>query len=103
MIPDSRVYYVQNYDYDLYRCDGYWFYVDDGYWYRASSWRGPFVQVRVSSVPRSLVSVPLKYRHHWRGVTYSNATYYRSRDRARGHGNHGWDDRGHGRGRKDWD
>jgi hypothetical protein len=103
MIPDSRVYYVQNYDYDLYRYGGYWYYVDDGYWYRAASWQGPFMQVRVSTVPRTLVGVPLRYRHHWRNVAYSNASYYRSRDRERGHGNHGWEDRGHGHGSGKWD
>jgi hypothetical protein len=108
MIPDTRVYYVQNYDYDLYRCDGSWYYVDDGYWYRASSWRGPFVQVRVSAVPRQLITVPMRYRHNWRGVSYDNANYYRSRDQR--HRNRGWDNqggdnqdhgnrgRGHGRG-----
>ena len=38
VIPNTRVYYVQNYDYDLYRYGDYWYYVDDGYWYRGSSW-----------------------------------------------------------------
>ena len=105
VVPNTRVYYVDNYDYDLYRYGRYWYYVDDGYWYRASSWRGPFVQIRVGFVPRSLIMVPLRYRHHWRHVTYDNASYYRSRDRAyrdRGWGDRGWgdrDDRNHDRGR----
>jgi hypothetical protein len=105
VIPDTRVYYVQNYDYDLYRCGDSWYYIDDGYWYRAASWRGPFVQIRVSAVPRMLVSVPLRYRHHWRGVSYNNASYYRSRDRYR-HDHRGGDReaRGHGHGRGNrWD
>lgn len=80
-VPNTRVYYVQNHDYDLYRYGNYWYYVDDGYWYRASSWRGPFVQVRVSSVPRSVYSVPVRYRRHWRDVSYRSSGYYRSRDR----------------------
>ena len=103
VIPDTRVYYVQNYDYDLYRCDGSWYYVDDGYWYRAPSWRGPFVQVRVSSVPRTLIMVPMRYRHNWRGVSYDNTSYYRSRDQfhhGRGWDNHGHGNRGHGNGRR---
>ena len=83
VIPDTRVYYVRNYDYDLYRYGGYWYYVDDGYWYRASSWRGPFFQVRVSSVPRTVYSVPVRYRRHWRNASYDNVNYYRSRDRYR--------------------
>lgn len=97
VVPDTRVYYVRDYDYDLYRYGSYWYYVDDGYWFRASSWRGPFVQIRVSSVPRTVVSVPKRYRRHWKNVSYSNASYYRSRDRDRG-----WrdrDDRDHDRGR----
>jgi len=101
VIPNTRVYYVQNYDYDLYRCDGDWYYVDDGFWYRASSWRGPFVQVRVSSVPRTLITVPMRYRHNWRNASYDNASYYRTRDQVhRGQGwgdrGRGWDDRGRG-------
>jgi hypothetical protein len=90
---------VQNYDYDLYRYGDYWYYVDDGYWYRSSSWRGPFVEIRVSAVPRTLISVPVRYRHHWRNVSYSDASYYRSRDRERSHRDHGRDDRHHDRGR----
>ena len=103
LVPSTRVYYVRDYDYDLYRYGSYWYYVDDGYWFRASSWRGPFVQIRLSSVPRSVVSVPRSYRRHWKHVSYDNASYYRSRDR-----NHGWRDddrdrdrnRGRGRGNK---
>lgn len=80
-IPGSRVYYVQNQNYDLYRFGSYWYYVDDGYWYRASSWRGPFAQVRVSAVPRQVYRVPMMYRRHWRGADYDNVNYWRSRDR----------------------
>ena len=103
LVPSTRVYYVRDYDYDLYRYEGYWYYVDDGYWFRASSWRGPFVQIRLRSVPRLVVSVPKAYRRHWKHVSYSNAGYYRSRDR-----DHGWRDRdgrgrdrGRGRGNRD--
>ena len=83
VIPNTRVYYVRDHDYDLYRYGRYWYYVDDGYWYRATSWRGPFVQVRVSAVPRTVYSVPVRYRRHWRNASYDNVNYYRSRDRYR--------------------
>ena len=83
VIPNTRVYYVRDHDYDLYRYGSYWYYVDDGYWYRATSWRGPFVQVRVSSVPRTVYTVPVRYRRHWRNASYDNVNYYRSRDRYR--------------------
>jgi len=82
LVPNTRVYYVQNADYDIYRYGGYWYYIDDGYWYRSTSWRGPFVQVRVSTVPRYVYSVPMRYRRHWRNVSYDNVNYYRSRDRV---------------------
>lgn len=100
-IPNTRVYYVRDYGYDLYRYGGYWYYVDDGYWYRASSWRGPFVQIRLRSVPHTVVSVPMKYRRHWRHVSYDNASYYRSRDRDRDRGWRGRDWRDRDRGDRD--
>ena len=67
LVPATRVYYVENYDYDLYRYGSYWYFVEDGRWYRARSYRGPFTYVRVASVPRAVVTVPVKYRRHWGG------------------------------------
>lgn len=66
LVPNTKVYYVRDHDCDLYRYGRYWYFVEDGYWYRSSSWRGPFVHVRVGSVPRSVSYVPVKYRRHWK-------------------------------------
>lgn len=67
LVPDTRVYYVRNYDYDVYRYGSYWYFIDDGRWFRARSYRGPFVYVHSTSVPRAIVSVPVRYRRHWGG------------------------------------
>ncbi len=66
LVPDTKVYYVRDHDCDLYRYGRYWYFVEDGYWYRAASWRGPFVHIRLASVPRSVSGVPVKYRRHWK-------------------------------------
>jgi len=63
-------------DFDLYRYRGTWFIVDDGAWYRSSSWRGPFLSIRASSVPMPVLRVPFEFRHDWS----SPASYQRDRD-----------------------
>jgi hypothetical protein len=84
VVPQSRVYYVRDYNYDLYRYGSYWYFIDDGYWYRARSYRGPFVHISSSSVPRSVRYVPVKYRRHWKNGPPSHAVahgYYKDRGR----------------------
>lgn len=66
MIPDSRVYYIRDSDYDLFRYGKYWYLCDDGVWFRGRTVRGPFLHVGFSTVPRSVVLVPETYRRHWR-------------------------------------
>jgi hypothetical protein len=115
LVPDTRVYYVRDYDHDVYRYGSYWYFIDDGRWYRARTYRGPFAYIHTASVPRSIVMVPASYRRHWGGPPpHAVARGYRrnhddrwvdrddrdrdrdgdrDRDRDRGRG------RGHGRGR----
>jgi len=50
---------------DFYRFRGTYYLVDDGDWFRADSWRGPFLSVSASSVPREVLRVPSSYRRHW--------------------------------------
>jgi hypothetical protein len=52
-------------DYDLYRYRGTWFLVEDGTWFSSSSWRGPFITIRVNSVPREVRNLPSRYRRFW--------------------------------------
>jgi hypothetical protein len=66
LVPDTKVYYVRDHDCDLYRYGRYWYFVEGDRWYRAASWRGPFYHVRYTSVPRSVIGVPVKYRRHWK-------------------------------------
>ena len=62
VIPNTRVYYYQAPEYDVYRYGRTWYVNRDGYWYRASSYQGPFVRVSSGSLPRSVVVVPNEYR-----------------------------------------
>jgi hypothetical protein len=54
---------------DLYRYRSTWYLVDDGEWYRSDSWKGPFLSVSASSVPREVLKVPSRYRRHWAADT----------------------------------
>lgn len=67
MIPESRVYYVRNSDYDVFRYGRYWYLCDDGVWFRSRELRGPFLHVAFTTVPRSVIYVPENRWHHWRG------------------------------------
>src|ERR1700675_2285003 len=64
LVPDSRVYYVRDYDYDMYRYGSYWYYCDVTNWYRGRTYRGPFLFIRYASVPRAVYTVPGRYRRH---------------------------------------
>ncbi len=92
LVPRSQVYYVRDYDRDIYRYGGAWYFVEDGYWYRARSYRGPFYRVDFRFVPREVYMVPTGYRRHWGGsygyyggrqTWYRDSEYrgYRMRDR----------------------
>jgi hypothetical protein len=80
LVPSTRVYYVDDYDYDLYRYGSSWYFVEDGRWYRARSYRGPFTHIRVASVPRSIVTVPVKYRRHWGPPAHAKAYGYHKKN-----------------------
>lgn len=92
LVPQTRVYYVDNYDYDVYRYGSYWYFIDDGRWYRARSYRGPFVYIHSRSVPRSIVQLPPRYRKHWGGPPPHAVArgYHKNHDRD-------WTDRDRGR------
>ena len=102
VIPNSRVYYIRNYDYDMFRYGRFWYMCDDGVWFRGRAYRGPFLHVAFTTVPRAVVMVPETYRRHWRenqgrGHAYGHEKQVERHDGVamdRGHGNRG---RGHGR------
>jgi hypothetical protein len=96
IVPGTRVYYVRDHDYDLYRYGSYWYYNYDGGWYRSRRYNGPFTYVGYRAVPRPVAYVPVRYRRHWREVR--DERYYR---RYNDDGRHeGRDRRGKGRGER---
>ena len=113
VVPNTRVYYIRDYDYDIYRYGTFWYYNYGGAWYRARRYDGPFVYVGYRSVPHSVVYLPGRYRRHWGDHPQGNAYgHYKARggwhDNGRGHEDRGWDDRGgrghdKGRGHGSWD
>jgi hypothetical protein len=84
VIPGTRVYYVDDYNYDLYGYGNYWYYYYDGGWYRSADYDGPFYFIGYQSVPYSIRYIPVRYRHHWRNYRgpaysyYQAGRYYRS-------------------------
>lgn len=83
MIPDTRVYYVSNCDYDMYRYGSYWYYCYDNGWYRGRSPRGPFAFINYRTVPRAVYSVPPRYRRHWREFQGNGHAYGRDKQEIR--------------------
>ena len=107
LIPDSRVYYVQGTDYDMFRFGSMWYINDGGYWYTSRSYRGPFVECGFESVPRVILQVPGRYHRESRGY-WGDDQRWRYNRGGRQWGNDrrdqddrqwGYDHRGHGRGR----
>jgi hypothetical protein len=87
VVPGTDIYYVRNYDYDVYREGRYWYYNSDNRWYRSRNYRGPWIYVGYQSVPSQFSSIPVRYRHHWRDFRddryyQTSRTYHRDwRDR----------------------
>jgi len=100
VVPGTRVYYVRDYDYDLYRYGSFWYYNYNGGWYRARRYSGPFTYVGYSSVPRAVTYVPVRYRRHWRDAGPQGHAYGHDKDRGGWHDNGRRDDR-HDNGRRD--
>jgi hypothetical protein len=86
VIPNSSVTYArQAADFDLYRLHGTWYLMDNGVWYRSTSWRGPFLTIRASSVPSEVLTIPARYRRDWISSTddRDRDRDWRDRDRDR--------------------
>jgi hypothetical protein len=91
LIPDTEVYYVNDLDYDMYRCDGWWYIDDGGYWYRSHSYRGPWINLSISSLPRRVLNVPIAYRHQpYRSPSWDRG--YNGGNRGYNDGNRGYND-----------
>jgi hypothetical protein len=71
LVPGNAVYVVHDdrWDYDCFRYGVYWYAYRGGFWYRARGWRGPYVAVVASRVPRAIMTVPVRHwRHHPHGM-----------------------------------
>ena len=99
VVPGTRVYYVRDYDYDLYRYGSYWYYNYDGGWYRARRYNGPFTYVGYRAVPHAVSYVPVRYRRHWRDADAPGHAYghYKDDRGRRDDDNRGWRDNGRDR------
>jgi hypothetical protein len=64
LVPSTRVYYVPEQDFDLYRYGRYWYINRGGWWYRSAGYRGPFGYIGYDRVPVSVMRVPPKYHRH---------------------------------------
>lgn len=109
MVPDERVYYVDDDDlgYDYFRYGGWYWIHDNDRWFRAHRYNGPFVGVRADYVPAPIWRVGDRDNYHWRHRPGNlppglQRRYDRGdgvppgwRDRDRGDD----EDRGHGHGR----
>jgi hypothetical protein len=64
LVPSTRVYYVPEREFDLYRYGRYWYINRGGWWYRASTYRGRFAYIEYDRVPVSILRVPARYHRH---------------------------------------
>lgn len=93
VVPGTRVYYVRDCDYDVYRYGSTWYYNYDGGWYRSRRYNGPYTYIGYRSVPHPVAYVPVRYRRHWRDYN-EGPRRYQGEDR----GWHRGEGRGHGHG-----
>lgn len=101
VIPRTRVYYIQDYDVDVYRFGRFYYAYDRGRWWRATSYRGPWYYIRGREVPRQIYVVPADYRRNWHGDynQWRHRDYDENWEQYWGHGNRGQDmNRGRDRG-----
>ena len=85
LVPATKVYYVKNYDCNLYRYGRYWYFVEKNKWYRARDYYGPFVRVQTRLVPRAVVTVPVNYRRNWNGPPPHAMAYGYGKEKGSGH------------------
>jgi hypothetical protein len=61
IVPDTRVYYVPDINYNVFVYENRYYSFHEGGWFFATSHSGPWVVVPVERVPRAVVGVPVKY------------------------------------------
>ncbi len=64
-------YYSGPCDYDYFRYGQYFYIYNSGYWYRSAGYRGPFIAIRETYVPRAFYGLNDRgyhWRHGWRNA-----------------------------------
>jgi len=102
-------YYDGPCDYDYFRYGSYFYIYNDGFWYRSPYYRGPFIAIRETYVPRAFYGLHDRgyhWRHAWKSVPPGqyrrvDQRFDRREDRRDDRRDNRHDDRkdrGHGRG-----
>jgi hypothetical protein len=61
LVPSTRVYYVPDLKYDLFRYGRHWYINSGGHWYRARGYSGPYEYLENERVPSTILRLPDKY------------------------------------------
>lgn len=61
LVPNTRVYYVPDLKYDLFRYGRHWYINSGGHWYRARGYSGPYEYLDYGRVPSTILRLPDKY------------------------------------------
>lgn len=61
LVPSTRVYYVPDLKYDLFRYGRHWYINSAGHWYRARGYSGPYEYLENERVPSTILRLPDKY------------------------------------------
>jgi len=75
IVPGSNVYFVPDPHIDVFFYGGFWWSPRGDRWYRARAYKGPWVHMAPSAVPRSVIYMPRDYRTrylHERRVPYGH-------------------------------
>lgn len=62
LVPGSNVYFVPQYDFDIFFYGGYWWSPRGDRWYRARDYNGPWRGVSRRVIPRPVYQMPRDYR-----------------------------------------
>jgi len=61
LVPNTRVYYVPDLKYDLFRYGRHWYINSGGHWYRSRGYSGPYEYLENERVPSTILRLPGKY------------------------------------------
>jgi hypothetical protein len=86
VVPGTRVYYYEAPSYDVFRYGSGWWVDRGGVWYRASSYRGPFLQVSYQRVPHQVIMMPAEYHRHDNGLHKGWAKHHHGEGDEEHHG-----------------